>query len=102
MKRVLKIKRPNYEVKYEVIEEYDGYAIYQETAPSGIRVHQSWAIVDLENDDPAPIIIDSYNGISKAEILDAIDDRNALGDFGFRVLWKEYGIVVDPCGDWRV
>jgi hypothetical protein len=102
MKRVLKIREARNEYKYEFIEEYDGYAIYERVAPCGCFISQEWAVLDLENDNPAPIIIESYNHISKAEILDAIDERNENGAFGWRVFWKPYGVVVHPSGNGRI
>ncbi len=102
MKRVFKIRDSYHEVKYEFTKMYDRFAIYEEVTPSGYQVSQSWAIKDLENDDAAPLIIQSHNHISEAEILDAIDNYNKSGFFGFKVFYKTYGTVVHPCGDVRI
>lgn len=105
MKRVLKINDTLNVCKYEIVEEYEGYAIYQKKI-NGVPVHETWAIWDMSlEDDQMPIVIDSYNGISKAEILDAIDQRIEDGCFGWRAFYRDDGsarIVVHPNGSVRL
>lgn len=105
MKRVLKINDSLNVCKYQLIEEYDGYAIYQRYV-GGIPVHEDYALMDLGLDDSQmPIVILSFNNISKLEILDAIDQRNMDGDFGWRAFFRDDGtarIVVHPNGSARI
>ena len=106
MKRVLKIDDGINVCKYEAVKEYEGYVIYQRVTPNGYFVHNEWALYDLGcEDDQFPIVIESYNDISLNEVLDAIDQRNYDGDFGWKVFYRldhSPRIVVHPNGDTRI
>ena len=103
MNRILKIHDGINLNKYRFLEEYDGYALYQHITPSGCPISNEYALIDLGcGDEQLPIVIQSFNGICKDEILDAIDHINNEGVFGWRALYKPYAVVVHPNGDRRI
>jgi len=84
MKRVINIKNVyGTNDKYVLKDEYDGFGIYGEMTPTGYFVHQSWLISNNEN---AELIIESYNGVCKEELLDIIDNYNETHKFGVKAL----------------
>lgn len=94
--------------KYVLKQEYNGVGIYQYMCPSGFYTHQSWALRSLaeEDADAYPIIIPSYMQMCKEEVLDAIDNYNEIGEFGFKVFVKEGStgneFVVHRNGDHKI
>lgn len=97
MKRVIYVNNGFDDMKFELCEEYRGFGIYQERTPSGFLVHQSWAIAPGVDD--LPILIESFNNLSKAELLDAIDSYLNGFNFGFNVFYKPYAVVVHGNGN---
>lgn len=98
MKRVIYVNNGLNNIKFELCEEYRGFEIYQERTPSGFLVHQSWVIAPGVGD--LPILIESFNNLSKAELLDAIDSYLDDGvGFGFNVFYKPYAVVVHGAGN---
>lgn len=84
MKRVVYIKNSyGTNDKYILKEEYNGFGVYQEKAPSGFFIHQSWLI---SNNDKAELVIQSYNNLCKEELLDIIDNYNDTNKFGVKAL----------------
>lgn len=84
MKRVIKIKNSyGSENKYVLVDEYEGFGIYQEKCPTGYFVSQSWLISDNEN---AELVIESYNNLCKEELLDMIDHYKETGHFGVKAV----------------
>ena len=84
MKRIVYIKNVyGNNDKYVLIDEYGGFGIYQEKAPVGLFVSQSWLI---SNNDNAELVIESYNNLCKEELLDIIDNYNDTKKFGVNAL----------------
>jgi len=80
MKRLIKIKNSyGGDTKYILIDEYDGFGIYQEKTPSGYFSHQSWLISDNAG---VELVIQSYNNLCKEELLELIDSYRDTGKFG--------------------
>lgn len=88
MKRVVYIKNSyGNEDKYVLREEYNGFGVYQEKAPSGFFIHQSWLI---SNNNNVELVIHSYSNLCKEELLDIIDNYNDTNKFGVKALMR-YG-----------
>ena len=84
MKRVIKIKNIyGTDNKYVLIEEYEGFGIYQEKGPSGLFNCQSWLI---SNNNGVELVIPSYNDLCKEELLDMIDNYNKTNKFGVKAV----------------
>lgn len=100
MKRIINIPdRLQSTIKYELKKEYGNFGIYQERSPKGFFVSQSYLVV---SNDSISIQIDSYNNICMAEILDAIDNYNDCGKFGFKALIRNFGYCVHPSGNFEI
>lgn len=82
MKRLIKFERGTIDSlnvkKYVLVQEYEGFGIYEEVCPSGYHVHQSWLIANDKN----ALICNTYNNFCKEELLDMIDNYNEKGKFG--------------------
>lgn len=84
MKRIVKIQNTyGTDDKYVLVNEYAGFGIYQEKTPSGYFVNQSWLI---SNNGNAELVIESYNGLCKEEVLDIIDNYNKTNKFGVKAV----------------
>lgn len=84
MKRVIYIKN-GYSIddKYVLIDEYNGFGIYEKMTPTGYLISQNWL---LSNNDDIKLIIDSYNNICKEELLDMIDNYNNTNKFNVKAV----------------
>ena len=82
MKRLIKFERGTIDSlndkKYVLIQEYEGFGIYEEVCPSGYHIHQSWLVAN----DKKALICDTYNNFCKEELLDMVDNYNEKGVFG--------------------
>lgn len=95
MKRLIKWNDDQSENKYVLINEYQGFGIYQEQSPSGYFVSQSWLI---SNNQGAELVIESYNNLCRAEVLDIIDNYNETGRFGVKALTHKGELCMHPSG----
>lgn len=83
MKKIVKIKNTyGSEDKYLLIDNHNGFGIYQEKTPSGCFVHQSWLITNGNT----LLVIESYNDICKEELEELIDSYNRKGKFGVKAV----------------
>lgn len=95
-KRIIKIKDGcGNQNKYVLITEYNGFGIYQEKTPNGFSVHQSWLI---SNNKDAELVINSYNGLCKEEVLDIIDNYNKRNKFGVKAVKYCDAVCMHPNG----
>lgn len=101
MKRIIKIDGSYGQEKYQMVEEYRCFGIYQRIC-GGTFVCQEWMIQDGADSGAIPIQIESYNDIEKAEILDAIDSYLEDGWYGFKVFSKDDRFVVHPNGKHKI
>ena len=96
MKRVIKIKNIyGTENKYVLIEEYEGFGIYQEKCPNGLFINQSWLI---SNNTGVELVIQSYNNLCKEELLDIIDNYNETTKFGVKAVMNCGSLYMHPNG----
>lgn len=96
MKRVVYIKNSyGTNDKYILKEEYNGFGVYQEKAPSGFFIHQSWLI---SNNDKAELVIQSYNDLCKEELLDIIDNYNDTNKFGVKAVMNRGSLYMHHNG----
>ena len=96
MKRIIKIGNVyGVEDKYVLIDEYDGFGIYQEKTPNGYSVHQSWLI---SNNNNVELVVTSFNNLCKEELLDMIDNYNQTGKFGIRAVVYHGVLHMHNCG----
>lgn len=96
MKRIIYLPDNLNNRKYALRGTYHGHGIYKELCPTGYFVSQSWAIVREE--DSMTIRIQSFNNMCKDELLDCIDNYEALGEYGlvgknviYETTTKKYG-----------
>lgn len=82
MKRLIKVQGTLQEEKFILMEEYEGFGIYQEKCPAGYFVHQSWLIT---NED-VTVIFYSFMNYCKEELMDAIDNYNDIKKFGIKAM----------------
>ena len=73
----------NYD-KYVKRYEYNGASIYWQKTPSGLFVHQDYAIVHGDK----IIHIGSYNNICEEEVEDMIDNYNSTGKYNIKCFYK--------------
>ncbi len=82
MKRVIKFERGTIDSlnvkKYVLVQEYEGFGIYEEVSPNGYRISQSWLVAN----DKVALQCGSFNDFIKEELLDMIDNYNEKGVFG--------------------
>lgn len=89
------------DTRYTKIDDYGYFIVYQETAPNGRKVPQSWA---LESEETGVFtVIQPFNRVSKKELYDMIDyfeeSEGYLGVKAFDVSSNGYDIyVVNPHG----
>lgn len=84
MKRIIKIKNVyGTDDKYVLIDEYNGFGIYEEKTPSGYFKHQSWLI---SNNKDIELAINSFNRLCKEEVLDIIDNYNETKKLGVKAV----------------
>ena len=96
MKRIIKIKNTyGTDDKYVLVDEYNNFGIYKEKTPSGYFVHQSWLISNNEN---AELVIESYNGLCKEELLDIIDNYNETKKYGVKAVMHCGSLHMHPSG----
>lgn len=96
MKRLIKIGNVyGTENKYVLVDEYEGFGIYQYKTPSGYFTHQHWLISNNEN---AELVIEPYNNICKEEVLDIIDTYNETGKFGVKTVMHCGALHMHPSG----
>ena len=96
MKRVIQIKNVyGTNNKYVLTDEYDGFGIYKEKTPNGYFVHQSWLI---SNNKDAELVVESFNGLCKEELLDIIDNYNDTKKFGVKALMHCDSLHMHDCG----
>ena len=96
MKRLIKIGNVyGTENKYVLVDEYEGFGIYQYKTPSGYFTHQHWLISNNEN---AELVIEPYNNICKEEVLDIIDTYNETGKFGVKIVMHCGSLHMHPSG----
>jgi len=72
--------------KFVLQKEYKGFGIYEEMTPTGWYIHQSWALSNGE----VRLIIESYNNICEAELLDLVDHYTESGRFGVKAMSRGY------------
>lgn len=97
MKRIITIKNVYGTTdKYVLRDEYEGFGIYQEKAPVGLFVSQSWLISNNAN---AELVIESYNNLCKEELLDMIDNYNANHRFGVKAVMHCGSLHMHNCGN---
>ena len=96
MRRTTFIETKDNIYKYKLINIYEGFGIYNEIAPNGIEIHQSYL---LTNEDDITIMIESYNNIIEEEILDRIDNYLKRHKFGIRVIKKDNYYIMHPNGE---
>ena len=70
--------------KYERIDEYEQFTIYQKVTPSGYFSHQDYLITDGSK----VILSPSFNHLNKSELFDMVDDYLETGKLGKKVLDK--------------
>lgn len=95
MERTIRIQAEVAEEKFRLVEEYEGFGIYQEVTPYGYYVHQSFAF--KTND--AVFVSYSYMNNDKEDIYDYIDNYNNKGSFGFKAFNKGSYFCIHPNGD---
>lgn len=76
--RVVYIKDTLNNNKYVLIEEYEGFGIYERKTSSGYFVSQEWLVYNGKTGFQC----ESYNNFCKEELKDYIDYYNESGKFG--------------------
>ena len=96
MKRVIKINNTygSYD-KYILVDEYDGFGVYQGKTPNGYFVNQKWLV---SNNEDAELVIESYNNLCKEEVLDIIDSYNKTNKFGVKAVMHCGSLHMHSCG----
>lgn len=70
-------------LKYRLLDDYEGYNIYEEISTKGYPVHNSWV---LESEDYKDIIvIRPFNNVSKKDLYNMIDEFYSFGKFDIKV-----------------
>ena len=97
MDRVIFINDKNlpYRHKYVINREYEGFRIYDEMTPVGYKKSHSYLITNGE----IKVIIDSFMGMCRAEVLDMIDNYNKNGKFGRKAIrWDSNEFILHTNG----
>ncbi len=96
MKRIVYVDTDLQKEKFVLLEEYNGFGIYQEKCPTGYFVHQSWLITNGN----ITLVFYSFNNYCKEELLDAIDNYNDIRRFGVKAMKHPNNLfVVHPNGN---
>ena len=95
MERTIRIQTEVAEEKFRLVEEYEGFGIYQKVTPYGYYVHQSFAF----KTNGTIFVSYSYMNNDKEDIYDYIDNYNNKGSFGFKAFNKGSYFCIHSNGD---
>lgn len=98
MERTIIIQTEVAKEKFRLVEEYEGFGIYQEVTPYGYYVHQSFAF-KTNGVVGAVFVSYSYMNNDIEDIYDYIDNYNNKGSFGFKAFDKGSHFCIHPNGD---